>query len=95
MVGVFTAGDGLRDGYRDAGLDDSGSEAIGLVILVGAVAIAVGSGGTGGGAVLLGRGGPAALTTLEGGPLGGGGAAVVAAVPSGSFLLTHRFFSES
>lgn len=76
-------------------MDDGGFDNPGLVTLIGGVAIAVGSGGTGGGAVLLGRGGPAALTTLEGGPLGGGGAGVAAALPSGSFLLTHLFFSES
>lgn len=63
--------------------------------LIGGVAIVVGSGGTGGGAVLPGRGGSAALTTLEGGPLGGGGVGPAAVLPSGSFLLTHLFFSES
>lgn len=76
-------------------MDDSGSDIAGLVTLIGGVAIAVERGGTGGGAVPLGRGGPAALTTLEGGPLGGGGPGTTAAVPSGSFLLTHLFFSES
>lgn len=76
-------------------MDDGGYEAVGLVTLIGGVPTAVGSGGTGGGAVLVGRGGPAALTDLEGGPLGGGGAGTAAAVPSGSFLLTHLFFSES
>ena len=45
--------------------------------------------------MLLGRGGSAELTTLDGGPLGGGGAGAAAAVPSGSFLLIHLFFSES
>ena len=63
--------------------------------MIGGVALTVGSGGTGGGAVLLGRGGPAALTALEGGPLGGGGVGAATVLPSGSFLLTHRFFSES
>lgn len=76
-------------------MDEKEFEVAGLVTLIGGVAIAVGSGGTGGGAVLFGRGGPAALTTLDGGPLGGGGAGPVVAVPSGSFLLTHLFFSES
>lgn len=75
-------------------MDNGGFEIAGLVTLIGGV-IAVGSGGTGGGTLLLGRGGPAALTTLEGGPLGGGGTGTAAAFPSGSFLLTHLFFSES
>lgn len=94
-VGAFTGGDGFRDGTRLAGLDDGGFEVVSLVTLIGGVAIVVRSGGTGGGAVLLGRGGSAALTTLEGGPLGGGGVGAVAVLPSGSFLLTHLFFSES
>ena len=70
-------------------------EFVELVTLIGGVAPAVGSGGTGGGAVLLGRGGPAALTALEGGPLGGGSVGAATVLPSGSFLLTHLFFSES
>ena len=40
-------------------------------------------------------GGLAALTALEGGPLGGGGVEAATVFPSGSFLLTHLFFSES
>lgn len=76
-------------------MDEGGFEVIRLATLIGGVAIAVGSGGTGGGAVLLGRGGSAALTALEGGPFGGGGAGVAATAPSGSFLLTHLLFSES
>ena len=94
-VWAFTAGDEVREGSRDAGSDDGKFEVVGLVTLIGGVAPTVGSGGTGGGAVLLGRGGPAPLTALEGGPLGGGGGGTATVLPSGSFLLTHLFFSES
>lgn len=91
-----TAGEAVRDGRVDNGLD-AGSyieDGAALVILIGGVFIVIGSGGTAGTGLELTGGGPLALTALEGGPLGGGGGAAITASAGPPFLLTH-FFSFS